>query len=270
MTDIIDDPLQRRYRAVGTALAVSVYVFLLSPLVITIPMAFGTANTLTFPPTEFSLDLFRTFFNSPGWVNPLLNSIKIALATTSLSLFAGTLAAYWLVRREFLGRALITGVIMSPLIVPSVISGLGLYLYFSYFRINSSTLSIVLGHIMVVLPFVVVMIMAGMNKLDRNLEFGAELMGAGTIRMFVTVVLPQLVPSLVSAALFAFLSSFDEFILSWFLSGPDTITLPVRMYNALNWEVSPVIAAVSTLMMALSLVVCVAAISLRKATPADG
>ncbi|TIS18113.1 MAG: ABC transporter permease subunit [Mesorhizobium sp.] len=106
--------------------------------------------------------------------------------------------------------------------------------------------------------------------MDRNLEFSAELMGARPIRMFLTVVLPQLVPSLVTAALFAFLLSFDEFIISWFLSGTSTVTLPVRMYSALNWEVSPVIAAASTFMMAVSLLVCIAAIGLKKTTPTDG
>ncbi|MDF3181402.1 ABC transporter permease [Mesorhizobium sp. P17.1] len=270
MSGIIHDSQSRRYRALGTVLAVIVYVFLLSPIVVTVPMAFGPANTLTFPPDDYSLDLFRIFFSSPDWLGPLFQSIKIALATTTLSVLSGTLSAYWIVRHEFVGKRLVTSVIMSPLIVPGIVASLGLYIYFSYLRINSTTVSLILGHLMVVLPFVIVMLMAGIVKLDRNLEFSAELMGARPIRMFLTVVLPQLVPSLVTAALFAFLLSFDEFIISWFLSGTSTVTLPVRMYSALNWEVSPVIAADSTFMMAVSLLVCIAAIGLKKTTPTDG
>lgn len=269
MSVIIRDPHSRLYRALGTGLAVAVYLFLLAPIVVAVPMAFGPTNALTFPPTAYSLDLFRIFFNSPDWLRSLFQSINVALTSTVLAMLSGVPAGYWIARHEFVGKRVITSIIMSPLVVPTIVTALGLYLYFSYLRINATTLSIVLGHVMVTLPYVVLMIMAGVHKLDRNLEFGAELMGAGPIRMFMTVVLPQLIPSLVTAAFFAFLMSFDEVIIAWFLAGPNTITLPVKMYSALEWEVSPVIAAVSTLMTALSLLVCIVAVGLRKWTPAD-
>ncbi|WP_128943036.1 ABC transporter permease [Bradyrhizobium zhanjiangense] len=269
MSDLIHDAHARRYRAIGTGLAVAIYLFLLAPIVVTVPMAFGPTNALTFPPTSYSLDLFRIFFNSPRWLEPLFLSLEIALASMAIAMFAGVPAGYWMARHEFVGKTLITAIIMSPLIVPVIVTGLGLYLYFAYLKISGTMVSIVLGHVMVTLPYVVVMIVAGVNKLDRNLEFGAELMGAGPMRMFLTVVIPQLIPSLVSAAFFAFLLSFDEVIISWFLASPTTVTLPVKMYSALEWEISPVIAAVSTLMSALSLLVCIIAISLRKWTPAD-
>lgn len=269
MSDITRDPHARRYGAFGTGLAIAVYLFLWAPIVVTIPMAFGTTNTLTFPPTSYSLDLFRIFFNSSAWQQSLLESIKVASGATSLAMIAGTPAGYWLARHEFVGKALITGTIMSPLVVPTVVTGLGLYFYFSYLHIYATTLSLVLGHLMYILPYVILMIVAGVHKLDRNLEFGAELMGAGPVRMFLTVVVPQLVPSLVSAAFFAFLMSFDEVIISWFLATSGTITLPVRMFSALEWEVSPVIAAVSTLMTALSLLVCIVAVAFKKSTPIE-
>lgn len=269
MSDIIKDPHSGRYRALGTGLAVVVYMFLLAPLVVTVPMAFGTTNALVFPPASYSLDLFRILFHSSDWLDPLLQSLKVALAATALAMLAGLPAGYWIARHEFVGKTLIVGVIMSPLIIPTIVTALGLFLYASYLRISGTTLSIVLGHVMVILPYVIVMIIAGVHKLDRNLEFGAELMGAGPVRMFLTVVIPQLLPSLVSAALFAFLLSFDEVVISWFLAGSNTLTLPVKMFNALEWEVSPVIAAVSTLMMALSLLVCIVAIVFRKWTPID-
>lgn len=269
MSDIIRDPHARRYRAMGTGLAVTVYLFLLAPLVVTVPMAFGPTNTLAFPPAGYSLDLFRLFFNSPGWLEPLFESIKVALGSTALAMLAGVPAGYWIARREFVGKGLIAGLIMSPLVVPHIVTALGLYLYFSYLQISGTTLSLVLGHVMCVLPYVVLLIIAGVHKLDRNLEFGAELMGAGPTRMFLTVVVPQLVPSLVSAALFAFLLSFDEVVISWFLASSNTITLPVKMFSALEWEISPVIAAVSTLLMIVSLVVCIVAIALKRSTPID-
>lgn len=269
MSDI-HDPHSQRYRTMRTGLAVVVYVFLLAPLVVTIPMAFGSANALTFPPPTYSLDLFRIFFSSPSWLNPLYQSMNVASVAMSVAMLAGVPAGYWIARHEFFGKGLITGLIMSPLIVPTIVTALGLYLYFSYARISGTTLAIVLGHVMSILPYVIVMVVAGVHKLDRNLEFGAELMGAGPIRMFVTVVLPQLVPSLMSAALFAFLMSFDEVTISWFLAGSDTVTLPVKIFSAIVWEVSPVIAAVSTLMMVLSLLVCIVAIVFKRPTPIEG
>ncbi|WP_439406558.1 ABC transporter permease [Bradyrhizobium sp. DASA03076] len=269
MSELIRDPHSRRYRAAGTGLAVAVYLFLWAPIMVAVPMAFGTKNALSFPPTSYSLDLFRIFFTSSDWLGPLSVSLKIAVASTAVSLLAGVPAGYWIARHEFLGKSLITGVIMSPIVIPHVVIALGLFLYFSLIKISGTAISIVLGHVMFNLAYVVVMIVAGVNKLDRNLEFGAELMGAGPIRMFITVVVPQLVPSLVSAALFAFLLSFDEVIVSWFLASPGMVTLPVKMYSAIQWEVSPVIAAVSTMLTALSLLVSIVAIALKKSGPID-
>nr|WP_236000317.1 ABC transporter permease [Bradyrhizobium uaiense] len=185
-------------------------------------------------------------------------------------MLTGVPAGYWIARHNFVGKRLVTGVIMSPFVVPTVVAALGLYLCFSYAGLSGTMISLVLGHVTVALPFVVLMIIAGVVKLDPNLEFGAELMGAGPIRMFVTVVLPQLIPSLVSSALFAFLISFDEVVISSFLAGPNTITLPVKMFGALQWEVSPVIAAVSSFLMAVSLLVCIVAIALRRGAPLEG
>ncbi|MGY4157984.1 putative spermidine/putrescine transport system permease protein [Bradyrhizobium sp. USDA 4461] len=269
MSDIIRDPHSRRYHTVGAAFAAAIYVFLLAPVVVAVPMAFGPTNTLAFPPPSYSFDLFRIFFSSPSWQGPLFESIEVALACTAVAMFAGVPAGYWIARHEFIGKRLVTGIIMSPLVVPTIVTGLGLYLYFSYIRLEGTTLGLVLGHLMVTLPFVVLMIVAGVQKLDRNLEFGAELMGARPIRVFVTVVLPQLVPSLVSAAFFAFLLSFDEVIISWFLAGTSSVTLPVKMYSALEYEVSPVIAAVSTLLTAISLLVCIVAIAFKKWAPTE-
>lgn len=269
MSTIIHDPHSRRYRALGTGLAMAIYMFLLAPLLVAIPMAFGPTTSLTFPPTDYSLDLFRIFLSSPSWLGPLSESLKVALASMAMAILAGVPAGYWIARHQFMGKGLTSGVIMTPLIVPHIVIALGLLLYFSYVRINGTTLSIVLGHVMVSLPFVVLMIVAGVNKLDRDLEFGAELMGAGPIRMFLTVVIPQLIPSLVAAAFLAFLMSFDEVIISWFLTGPNTVTLPVKMYNELQWELSPVIAAISALLTAISLLVSIVVIALRKGTPVD-
>lgn len=266
----IRDPLTSRLRLLGTLLATLGYLFLLVPIAIVVPMAFGPANALSFPPSSYSLDLFRQFLSSSAWTGPLVQSARVACISTVIVLLVGVPAGYGIARYNFPGKTVLAGAMLSSLIIPTIVTALGLYLYFSYLRITGSTTALVLGHVIYTLPYVLVMIVAGVQKLDPNLEFGAQLMGAGRARMFATVVLPQLVPSLIGAALFAFLISFDEVVISWFLSGPTTATLPVKMYSAIRWEISPVIAAVSTMLTALSLIVCLIMILLKKTTPVDG
>lgn len=270
MTTKIHDPLARNYRWLGTVLAVLCYLFLLIPIAVVIPIAFGPANELSFPPSEFSVELFRQFLSSPAWTDPLLQSVKVAVMSTITVMIVGVPAGFGIARFDFPGKAIITATMLSSLVIPTIVTALGLYLYFSYLRISGSTLALVLGHVVYTTPYVIVMVIAGVQKLDRNLEFGAQLMGAGRIHMFRTVVLPQLVPSLVGAALFAFLISFDEVVISWFLSGPQTATLPVKMYSAIRWEISPVIAAVSTMLTAISFFVCLIFAVLQKTTPQQG
>jgi putative spermidine/putrescine transport system permease protein len=270
MSNEIRDPLTKRSHFIGTSFATIVYLYLLMPIIVVIPVAFGTPNELRFPPSQYSLELFRIFSSSEQWTSPLIQSVRVAAFTTGVVLLAGVPAAYGIARFDFPGKKLIAAMMMSSLVIPTIVTSLGLYLYFSILRINSTTLALVLGHVTYTMPFVMVMIIAGVQKLDRNLEFGAELMGAGRLYMFMTVVLPQLLPSLIGAGLFAFLISFDEVVISWFLSGTTTATLPVKMYSAIRWEISPVIAAVSTLLTAISLIVCLIMIALKKTTPIDG
>lgn len=260
----IKDGRKRFGQLSGTLLASLVYVFLLAPSLIVIPVSFGSRYELKFPPSEYSLELFQLLFSSSAWTQPLWLSLRVALITTALATAIAIPASYALVRFHFIGRNLLHGLIMSPLVVPSVVFALGIYLYFSYLRLTGTVLGLVIAHTMFVLPYALVIITAGMQKLDTNLEFGAMLMGAGRLRMLRTVVLPQLYPSISAAALFAFLISFDEVVISWFLAGPTTTTLPVKMFSAIQWEISPVIAAVSTVLTVISLVVCLVNVALQK------
>lgn len=262
------DSLSRSYRRLGSGLAFLVYAFLLMPSVIVMIISFGTADSIRFPPRAFSLELYGIFFNSPEWTGPLFQSFKIALLTSVISILLAVPAAYGLVRFEFPLKRIAVGLILSPLVIPSIVVALGLYLYFSLIGINGSNVALLAGHVICVTPFVIIVIGAGVTKLDPNLEFAATLMGARRSVMFLTVVLPQLLPSILAGWLFAFLISFDEVVLSWFLVGANTTTLPVKMFSSIQWEISPVIAAVSTILTLLSLLVCLLTASLqRSSTP---
>jgi putative spermidine/putrescine transport system permease protein len=260
------DRLARRYRALGVALAVLVYAYLVLPSLIVIPISFSGAGDMSFPPKTFSLDLYREFFGTATWMAPVVQSLKIAAITCLVVIVAAVPAAYALVRFEFPGKRAVMALMMAPALVPVIVLALGMYLYFSRVGATGTTLALVLGHAVYVIPFVVVTLGAGIRQLDPAIEFAATVMGASRTTLFFRVVLPQLVPSIVAGALFAFLISFDEVVIAWFLSSAQTTTLPVRMYSSIHWGVSPVIAAVSTLLTVLSFGVCLVSVALQPRT----
>ncbi len=265
------DKLVRRWRLFGLTLAVCVYTYLVVPSLVVIPISFsGTAGDLSFPPKSYSLELYLELFTTATWMSPVLESLKIAAIVSVLVTTVAVPAAYALVRFEFPGKRLATMLMMSPVLVPVIVLALGMYLYFSRLGISGSTLALVLGHAVYVIPFVIVTVGAGIRQLDPGIEFAATLMGASRITLFFRVVLPQLMPSIVAGGLFAFLISFDEVVIAWFVSSAQTTTLPVRMYSSIHWGVSPVIAAVSTLLTALSFIVCLVTVLLQPRTAREG
>lgn len=268
-----NDRLARRWRFFGLMLAVLVYAYLVMPSLIVIPISFSSGSDISFPPTTYSLALYEEFFTTNTWMAPVFQSLKIASITCIVVIVAAVPAAYALVRLEFPGKQLVTLLMMSPVLVPVIVLALGMYLYFSRLGATGTTLALVLAHSVYVIPFVIVTVGAGIKQLDPAIEFAATIMGANRRTLFFRVVLPQLIPSIVSGALFAFLISFDEVVIAWFLTSAQTTTLPVRMYSSIHWGVSPVIAAVSTLLTALSFLVCLVSVALqrsdsREASPA--
>jgi putative spermidine/putrescine transport system permease protein len=250
--------------ALVVALATFVYVYLIFPSLIIVPISFGNRVELVFPPTHYSLDLYRDYFGSADWLTVTWRSGRNAVLAALLALLAGVPGAYALARTRFPGRQLLVTLILSPILIPIVVISLGLYLYYLKIALTGTVTGIVLAHAMYVTPFVIITMAAGINQLDERLETAATIMGATQARVFRAVVLPQLTPSLVSAALFAFLMSFDEVVIAWFITGPGTMTLPVKMYSSIRWENAPVLAAVATILIAVSVAVCLAAAALMR------
>jgi len=259
-----NDKLARRWRLFGLVLAILVYAYLVVPSLVVIPISFGGPGAdLSFPPQTFSLQLYEELFTTATWMQPVLQSVKIAAIVCVLVTALAVPAAYALVRYEFAGKRFVMMLMMSPVVVPVIVLALGMYLYFSRLGSTGTTLALVLGHSVYVTPFVIVTVAAGVRQLDPAIEFAATMVGAPRRTVFFRVVLPQLVPSVIAGALFAFLISFDEVVIAWFLSSAQTTTLPVRMYSSIHWGVSPVIAAVSTLLTALSFIVCLVSVALQ-------
>lgn len=245
------------FQRTGGAVAWCGYIFLVLPSLLIIPISFGGVGEITFPPRTFSLALYQQFFSDQSWWSAALQSFRVASLSMLLSLMLAIPAAYALARRQFWGAKALNMVLLSPILVPVIVIGLGFYLHFSALGIVGSTLGLVLAHTILVSPFVIISVTSGLKHIDPALERAATIMGASRARIFLKVVLPQIQPAIAVGALFAFLISFDEVVVAYFIAGPNTATLPVKMYSAIRWEISPVIAAVSTLLTALSLVFCV-------------
>lgn len=266
---IIIDRLSRRYVQLRNAIAFAIYAFILVPTLIVIPISLGGSSELIFPPRVWTIELYRQLFSSQSWVDSILQSVTVAVMTTVGATLVGVPAAYGITRFTFPGKRLVLFLLMSPMVVPIIVIALGLYMYFARLHIVGSTAGLVISHIAYVTPFVMVTIMAGIKKLDPAIEFAATIMGSRSFAVFSMVVLPQLGPSIIASALFAFILSFDEVVIAWFLTGPSTTTLPVKMYTSIAWEISPVIAAVSALLTGLSIVLCCFIVVLQPAGRGD-
>jgi putative spermidine/putrescine transport system permease protein len=253
---VVVDRLTRRYARLRNVIAFAVYLFILVPTLIVIPISFGGSGELSFPPRVWTFELYQQLFTSSSWVGTIVQSLRVAAITTVVAALIGVPASYGLVRFEFPGKRLVMLLLMSPILVPVIVVSLGLYLYFSRLHLVGTTVGLVLSHVAYVTPFMMMTVMAGVKKLDPALEFATTIMGAKRMTVFLKVVLPQLRPSIFAGGLFAFLVSFDEVVIAWFLTSPTTTTLPVKMYSSIQWDISPVIAAVSALLTVLSLVFC--------------
>jgi ABC-type spermidine/putrescine transport system permease subunit II len=247
-----------------------VLLFLVAPSLVVIPMSFGDANILLFPPRSFSLRLYEEFFFTSDWVKTSLLSARVALAATILGLVLGSAAAYGLVRAKFRGKGALTIALLTPMFVPAIVVALAFYIYFALIGLQGTETALILAHTAYITPYMIVVLTAALRSVDPNLELAARTMGASRIYIFRKVTLPLIKPGLISAGLFGFLLSFDELVIGLFLADLDTKTLPVKMWENIIYEVSPVIAAVSTLLtiLAFGLSIFVAAAQRPTAEPA--
>jgi putative spermidine/putrescine transport system permease protein len=259
------------WRRIGSIAAWAGYLFLVVPSLIVIPVSLNGTQELQFPPRELSLHLYRDFFTDHAWWGAALQSLLVGTLTSALALLIAFPAAYALSRTSSRLARVAEVTLLAPMLVPVIILGLGLYIQLTKLGMIDATAGLVFSHAVLVVPYAFVTLMSGFKQTDPALETVALLMGAGRVRILLTVVLPQVMGAVLVACLFAFLISFDEVVIAYFLTGPATQTLPVKMYSAIRWEVSPVLAAVSTLLTLLSLAVCASLSFLQKrnASPKD-
>lgn len=227
-------------------------VFLLAPLLIVVPMSFSATTLMQFPPSAYSTRWYDVYFGSRSWLDATWVSLKAGIVVAIVSTVLGTATALALTRGEFRGKAAVQAFLLSPLVVPVIILSVGLYYLFSLGRLNGTFTGLVIGHVVLTFPYATIVIVASLEEFDRTLEQSAMGLGATPLRAFWRITLPLISPGIVVAFLFSFLTSFDEVVLALFITGPETMTLPRKMWEGIRFELSPTTAAVSTLLIAVS------------------
>jgi putative spermidine/putrescine transport system permease protein len=233
-------------------ICVLVLAFLILPILIIVPLSFSSGTFLTFPLPGLSLRWYQEFFTSAPWQLSLRNSLIVASATTALATVLGTLAALGLTRARLPGQTLLMGLIVSPMVVPLVIVAVGVYFAYAPFGLTSSLVGLMLAHTALAAPFVVITVSATLQGFDPNQARAGASLGASPVVVFRRIILPLILPGVISGALFAFVTSFDEVVVALFVTGPAERTLPRQMFNGIRENISPVIAAAATFVILVS------------------
>ena len=245
-------PIERVWFYTLRIICALVLLFLIVPVLVIVPLSFNSGSFLVYPLQGVSLRWYEALFSSADWMRSLKNSMLIAPAATALAMIFGTLAAIGLTRGEFRGKSLVMTLLISPMVVPVVIVGVASYLFFAPLGMGNSYLSLILVHAVLGVPFVIITVSATLQGFNHNLVRAAASLGASPLTTFFRVTLPLIAPGVISGALFAFATSFDEVVVTLFLAGPEQITLPRQMFSGIRENLSPTIAAAATLLIAFS------------------
>jgi putative spermidine/putrescine transport system permease protein len=224
-------------------------VWLVLPTLATVPLSFTSVRSFALPPEGFSTRWYSNFFSDDRWIAALSNSLIVAALAMVLATVAGTLAALALDRSRSRARGLFEALLLMPAIVPFILLGLAIYYVFLRWHLSGTIAGLVLAHSVIGIPLVVRPVLASLSAHDRRLEQAAANLGASPAATLLQVTLPSIRSGVLAGAVFAFVGSFDEVVISIFLCSADVQTLPVLMFNAVTRELDPTIAAASTLIL---------------------
>ena len=264
-------PAQRAWYYGFRVICALIFFFLMFPIMVIVPLSFNAQDFFTFTPqmlaldpAGFSLKHYRDFFTNPDWQHAMRNSLTIAPMATLVSVSLGTLAAIGLSQSHVPFKRVIMAVLISPMIVPLIISAAGMYFFFSAIGLQGTYWGVVLAHAILGIPFVIITVTATLVGFDRSLSRASASLGAGPVRTFFKVQLPLILPGVISGGLFAFITSFDEVVIVLFVGSAGQKTLPWQMFIGLREQISPTILAVATLMVGLSILLLATLEMLRR------
>lgn len=252
-----------------------IFFFLIFPILTVIPLSFNALPYFTFTPemlrfeaAGYSLRHYEDFFSNPDWQGALWNSVRIAPVATLLSVAFGTVAAIGLSQPHVPFRGAIMAILISPMIVPLIISAAGMYFFYSRIGLQGTYLGVVLAHAVLGIPFVIITVTATLVGFDRSLTRASANLGAGPVRTFFKVQMPLILPGVISGGLFAFITSFDEVVVVLFVGSSAQKTLPWQMFTGLREQISPTILAVATILVVLSVILLTVVEFLRRRSSA--
>lgn len=225
-----------------------VLLFLLLPILVIVPLSFSDSSFLVYPIPGWSLKWYENLFGSAEWMRAARNSFIVAPAATAIATVLGTLAAVGLARANFAFKGTLMSLLILPMVVPIVVVGVSTYLFFAPLGLADSYLGLIVVHAALGAPFVLTTVLATLQGFDNNLVRASLSLGADPLSTFFRVTLPVIAPGVISGALFAFATSFDEVVVTLFLAGPDQVTLPRQMFTGIRENITPTIAAVATLL----------------------
>ena len=264
-------PKQNLGRIAYLVCCVLIFAFLIAPILVIVPLSFNAEPYFTF--TEgmvrleaeaYSLRWYRQIIQDEVWTRALGNSLIIGIAATALATALGTLAALGLSSPAMPGRRFAMGLLISPMVTPVIISAAGMFFFFSNLGLAQTHLGLILAHAALGTPFVVITVTATLSAFDTNLTRAAASLGAGPLRTFRRVQLPLIAPGVISGALFAFATSFDEVVVVLFMGSVEQRTIPRQMWAGIREQISPAILAVATFLIAFAVLLLLAVEWLRR------
>ena len=246
-------PIERIWYYLLRLICAAVLLFLISPILAIMPLSFNSVPFFTYPMPGLSLRWYEDFFLTDRWQGALHNSIFVASSTTVLATILGTLAALGLSRSNFPFRTAVMSLLISPIVVPVVITAVGMYFFYADVGLLNTYSGLILAHTTLAAPFVVITVTATLIGFDHSLSRAAAGLGAPPITVFFKVILPLILPGMISGALFAFGTSFDEVVVVLFVASPEQRTLPKVMFAGIREMISPTITAAATVLILVSI-----------------
>lgn len=249
----------------------AIFLFLIAPILVIIPLSFNaepyftyTEKMLALDPEGYSLRWYEALLGSAEWRRAIGNSFIFAIFSAVIATALGTLAALGLNRKELRYKGLIMAALISPMVVPLIITGAALFSVFARIGLSNTYLGVVLSHVVLGTPFVVITVTASLAGFDQSLIRAAQSLGANQTTTFFKVILPLLLPGVISGALFAFITSLDEVVIVYFMTGAELQPMTVRMFSGLREEINPTIMALATILILVSVVLLVTMEMLRR------
>ena len=244
--------IERMWYFTLRGLAVLTLLYLILPVLAIVPLSFSSSTFLVYPIPGWSLRWYQNLIASDEWRMAAKNSFIVAPSATVLATVLGTLAAIGLTKANFKGKALLMAILISPMIVPVVVVGVGMYLFFAPLGLANTYAGLIMAHASLGVPFVVTTVAATLQGFNYNLVRASLSLGANPVKTFFNITLPVIAPGVISGALFAFATSFDEVVVTLFLAGADQTTLPRQMFTGIRENISPTIAALATILIVFS------------------